>query len=75
MPCSSPPVSLARCGQLSDSDGAAAAASARQLQQRLFSLALGAALMLGLIFAIKMSFDVTQPRSGIDAPSVGATAE
>jgi hypothetical protein len=57
------------------SDSGATVATSAKLQQRLISLALGAALMLGIIFAVKLSFDVTQPRSGIDAPSVGATAD
>jgi hypothetical protein len=57
------------------SDNNAVATPARTQQQRLVSLALGAVLMLGIIYVISISFAVTQPRSGIDAPSVGATAD
>lgn len=57
------------------SDDNAAATLAKAQQQRLISLGLGAVLMLGVIYVISISFAVTQPRSGIDAPSVGATAD
>ena len=60
---------------MTDGSNASTAAASAKLQQRLISLALGAALMLGIIYAINISFSVTQPRSGIDASSVGATAD
>jgi hypothetical protein len=57
------------------SDNGAAATVVKAVQQRLLGLALGAALMLGVIYLVSISFTVTQPRSGVDAPSVGASAD